>query len=235
MALKTNTAEGGTNGTGATTGNTGGASGDSFATVSPGAGGTIAFSTAQAAHGSLSYAFSPASGVTCYVLFDEASPSGTSFSARRYIYLTGYPSAETSFFHIYTAANANIAYMNIKTDGTVRISNSAGTTLGSGTNAIPLNTWTRIALFGTVNATTGTVNYRHYPGDSATAGEILSYTNVNTGSTAPGRTVTGRFTASGTMATFYVDDFAQDLQSSTEIGSAGTPDKWTYSKFARFG
>src|SRR5438067_677165 len=53
-----NSAEGGTNGTTVTTGNSGGGSGDAFSAVNIGTTGAVTFDSSASAHGGLSYAFS---------------------------------------------------------------------------------------------------------------------------------------------------------------------------------
>jgi hypothetical protein len=218
MTLRTNTAEGGTNGTAVTAGNSGGASGDAFGTVSAGAGGTIAYSSATAAHGSLSIAFTPASATLCYVVMNDGATS-TSFTARAYLYLTGLPSAETILLDVQGAAGGTAARLHLSTTGTLKLVNTAGSVVSSGTQVLALNTWYRIALHGNV-AASATVRYALYAGDSSTPLEQFTSNAFNSlnASGLAGRTVVGRFTATGTMATFHVDDFAANCESSTEIG-----------------
>lgn len=215
MAIQTNTAEGGTNGVTVTAGNSGGASGTAFGTVGTGAGGAIIYSNEQAAHGTLSWKCTPGTGAQT-MLWNQTG-SGAVFSTRFYVYLTGYPSAETQWHLVQTSGGALVAGMNLTTAGKLKVFNSAATTLATFTNSVPLNTWTRITLFGTINATTGSVTAKMYPGDSLTATETQAFTNTNTGSTDAGRALFGKFTAAGTMVSYYLDDFAEDLTSSTEI------------------
>lgn len=222
MGYKANTAEGGSNTTAATTGNTGGVSGDAFAAVTPGAGGAITFSSTQKAHGSLSYAHTPASGVICFMQMNDAS-SSLSFSVRTYVYLTGYPSSETIFINVQTVAGATVGRLHLTTTGALKVVNSAGAASATFTNVMSLNTLYRISLTGTVNATTGTMTAKLYAGDSATPIETQAPTGVNTGSTAAGRVIYGKFTATGTMTVHYFDDIAQDMESAVEIGPVQQP------------
>src|SRR4051812_20189093 len=174
MAIQTNTAEGGTNGTTVTAGNSGGASGTAFGTVGTGAGGAIIYSNEQAAHGTLSWKCTPGTGAQT-MLWSQTG-SGAVFSTRFYVYLTGYPSAETQWHLVQTSGGVLVAGMNLTTAGKLKVFNSAAATLATFTNAVPLNTWVRVVLFGTINATTGSVTAKMYPGDSLTATETQAFT-----------------------------------------------------------
>jgi hypothetical protein len=215
VTVKQNTAEGGTNGTTVSTGNSGGVSGDAFFSVSPGTGGTITFTNAQAMHGTLSYNLTTGTTATTVILSD--GNVGTSFGTRFYIRLTGYPSSETIIHDVQTAAGTTVSRLHITTTGALKVVNNAGTAVSTFTNVLALNTWYRVAFWGTVNATTGSLNAVTYAGDSLTAIETKNLTNQNTGSTGAGRAVYGKGTPSPTMATFYIDDIKQDLETAAEI------------------
>lgn len=218
MTLRTNTAEGGTNGTAVTSGNSGGASGDAFGTVSAGAGGSITYTSAAAAQGSLSIEFAPASAVLCYAVLNDGA-TGTSFSVRVYVYLTGYPSSETIFVDVQGAAGGTTARLHLGTTGLLRLVNTAGSPVHTMSTPLALNTWHRIVLHGDVSAS-ATVRYAVYPSHQGVASEAATVNAVNTlnGSGSAGRVVYGRFTATGTMTAFRLDGIAQDCQSGTEIG-----------------
>lgn len=215
MALVTNNAEGGSNGTTVTTGNSGGASGTAFAAVNSG----ITFSTTQKAHGSLAYAFAGTGATFNTVQLNSGDGTTTGFSVRAYVYLTGAPSAETSFITVQTGAGGSICALNLTTGGNIKVVQSGGTAISGGTftNALTLNTWHRITIWGTLNATTGTINCSFYPADSGSATETHNFTNVNTGATAGGRVLYGKLTQAPSMATYYIDDIAQDMTIATEI------------------
>lgn len=225
MGFKRQTAEGGTDqlgGTGAVSpGNSGGLNGDALTTVSAGAGGSINYSTVQKMHGNLSIAMTPASGVTNFLQFNDAS-SGLFFSTMFYVYLTGYPSATTIFEAVQTTAGGTVARLNVTTTGALQIANSAGTVVSTFTNVMGLNAWYRVPFFGPVAAST-TITAKLYAGDSGTPIETQAPTAVNTGTTAAGRVIYGKFTATGTMAVHYFDDMYQDMQSSAEFGPAAAP------------
>lgn len=217
MALVTNNAEGGSNGTTVTTGNSGGSSGTAFAAVNSG----ITFSTTQKAHGSLSYAFAGTGATFNTVQLNSGDGTTTGFSVRAYVYLTGAPSAETSFITVQTGAGASICAVNLTTGGNIKVVQSGGTAISGGTftNALSLNTWYRITVYGTLNATTGTINCSMYTLDSGSAVETKNFTNVNTGATAGGRVLYGKLTQAPSMATYYIDDIAQDMTIATEIAA----------------
>jgi hypothetical protein len=214
----TNNAEGGSNGTAVTTGNSGGSSGTAFLTVSAGAGGTIQFNTATKMHGALAYAFTPGAGTANYVVFNDSGSGTVNFSFRCYMYLTGNPTSETQWLTVQTSAGAAIVTCNLTTTGNIKVVSATPSTLGTFTNAIPLNTWTRITITGTSNATTGAVTVKMYAGDSGTVTETQSFTNANLNGSVVNRIVIGKLTATGNLAAYYVDDIALDVSSNTEIG-----------------
>jgi hypothetical protein len=214
VTLKLNTAEGGTHGTGVTTGNSGGGSGDAFSTVSAGAGGVLEFSNVQVMRGSLAYAYSPASATQCYVVWNDGS-TGSVWGLRFYLRLTGNPSAETVLVAVQSTGGAAVAQINLMTTGALKSVSGGNTTLGT-TSVLSLNTWYRVTLSGIQSATAGVSNLALYLGDDGQPVQRIYNANVNNGATAAGRGIYGRFTASGTLATFYVDDMAQNLQSGQE-------------------
>jgi hypothetical protein len=132
--------------------------------------------------------------------------------------LTGYPSAETIFADVQTVAGATVCRVHLTTAGALKLVNNAGTTVTTFTNVLALNTAYRIEFYGTVHATTGTMNVVLYAGDSTSAIESKNQTNVNTGSTNAGRFVVGKITSAPTMAPFYIDDIAADMNSATPLG-----------------
>jgi hypothetical protein len=211
VTLRSNSAEGGTAGTGATTANSGGASGEAFSQIVPGAGGTIEFSTAQKMHGSLSYAVTQATAATIsYIRDDHVGPSAN-FAVRAYVFLTGYPSAETQFpISVRTAGDVGIVRLQMTTAGLVRVINTAGTTLGTTSAAIPLNTWVRLEFYGTaLNGSAGTLGFAYYLGDSTSAVQTLAYTAVVT--TGLAQVVRYGKLSSAVIPVHYLDDVASDL------------------------
>lgn len=220
MAQSTNNAEGGTNTTTVTTGNSGGASGNAFSAVNAG----ITFSSTQKAHGSLAYAFAGTAATFNVVQLDSASGTTTGWALRFYVYLTGYPSAETTFCAAQTAGGVGLAGLNLTATGGIKLTRAAGALAGTFTNTLSLNTWYRLSMWGGVSATVAPLNAAIYALDNATAIESLNLTNQNTGSTVMGRAVYGKLTQAPGMTTYYIDDIAQDPDTASEIGPvANTP------------
>jgi hypothetical protein len=209
-----NNAEGGSDGTAVTAANSGGGSGTAFSQVSTG----ITFSKAQKAHGLLSYALSAASGTQNYIHFSSPATTG-GFSIRTSLRLTGYPSAVSSFVLITDSTDTTITGFNLESTGKITPVQSGGTAITGGkfTNAIPLNTWVRITITGTIG-TSATVTMTMYTGDSTTPIETHTFTGVNTGTVAPAYVSYGKLTKSPSIGTYYLDDLAQNLTSTTEIG-----------------
>lgn len=219
MALVTNNAEGGTNTTTVTTGNSGGASGTAFAAVNAG----ITYSSTQKAHGALAYAFAGTAATFNTVTLNSGDGTTTGYSVRIYAYLTGYPSAETNFISIQTAGGVGMSGFNLTTTGLLKVVHAGGTA-GTYTTPLSLNTWYRITIYGTVSATTAALNTAMYALDSGTAVESHNYTNLNTGSTAMGKVLYGKLTQAPGMTTYYIDDIAQDANLNAEIAAvANTP------------
>lgn len=216
MTVRTNTAEGQPDGTTVTTGNSGGASGDAFLSVDPGAGNSITFSTEQAMHGTRSYKFiTPAAQPNSVLLLDGATSAN--FSVRFYLRLTGTPASAIIFpCVVQTAAGATVCRLHLNTSRQLVIVNAAGSGVATFTAALSLNTWYRIALFGT-NGVSGSVTCKLYAGDSLTAVETQGPHTANLGTVDAARGVYGSVSTE-TPGDFYIDSIEQNMQSATEIG-----------------
>lgn len=230
MALLTNTAEGGTNGTGATTGTTGGGSGDSFATSIPGAStaSTCVFSTAQKAHGSLSYLFTTKPSDSSYLQWTMASP-GASLSIRFYLYQTTTPSTTSLICQIRNGGQA--AQIGLGSDLRLRVQNAVSGDLtnaaGADWDSISLNTWYRIELVVTkgTSGTDGRIQAKVFPLDSTTpvATMTLDNTATNAGTADFTQVRFGRAGGAATAAdqVYYIDDMAAQ-ESSSFLGPVGS-------------
>lgn len=212
---KANTAEGYTvSPTTVTAGNSGGGSGDAFSTVSAGAGGTIQAVNTRASQGSWSYLHTPATGVSNYTLTnDTGSTVGATASVD--MYLTGYPSSETNWITPQTAAGAIVSYLNLTPTGKLKLSHTAGT-LYNFTNSVPLNAWSTATIFYTIAAGTASVQAKLYDATGTLIEASPAYTTGNTGTTAVGRIILGKFTAAGSMAPYNLDNIKFDFTSATE-------------------
>lgn len=175
MALPlANNAEGGSNGTGATTGNTGGGSGDAFTNVSLGASTSISFSSTQAANGSLSYAIvEPATTAAAYLEWGSSVVGGphVTLYGRFYIYLPAAPATAMYCMRLLSGATSGAA-LRVNTTRGLQWANgtTAVGTASSGSGLITLNTWTRVEWTVTLTtAATGSGTATLYTGNSTTS------------------------------------------------------------------
>lgn len=223
MALKKLSSEGGTDNAGATggvtttnsaTSNNGGAG---LFSVTPGAGGTINYTSASSAHGSLSVEMTQSTAATsCHVEFSDTAAAD--FAARVYVKLSALPSAELQFpMSLRTAAGSNCCWLQMTATGIVKVAANAATVF-TGTVAAGTGTWYRYELWGTGSGlTTATVNYAMFAGDSTSALESTTLTNVNLSAGQIGRVGYGK-RSSATLAVWQMDDLAANIGSSTQIG-----------------
>ena len=205
--FKQNTAEGGTDGTTVTTGNSGGASGDAFSTVSVGTG-TITYTNTLAHTGAYSINISPGSGTASSFQYNfNVNLNIQRMSVRAYVYLTAFPSTGTQWLTIGNTGNA--AVIAIGSNGRPFVQDGTGTNNTSLT-AISLNTWLRLELTAVVGDTTstGTIVANIYNGDDIT-NPVYSYSSTARNTTTAPLTyaLIGKATNSGSWATMYIDDF----------------------------
>jgi hypothetical protein len=224
VALIDNTAEGGSNTTSVTTGNSGGGSGTAFSAVSAGSGGSITFTTTNAYRGNLSYAFvQPTGATTCLVDMQDASASA-SFAVRFYIRIDAYPSSTGFQFpaQLRTTGGQLALNLSISTTGQFRVNSSASSSFT--TAGMSLNTWYRVEWTGTGIGTAGgssTVNF--YLGDSTSS---LGSSTLNSFTTAAQVQVIrfGKYSgAVSSVVGFMLDDIAVNIGSSTPIGPTSPP------------
>lgn len=182
MAIRTNTAEGGTNGTVVTNETqTGGGSGNAFNTVIVGANSSISFSNVQRMHGSLAYRCSGASGERSYFGWTvwNTLKSGTT---RSYFYFPTMPGVTHLMVGAYSTAGARFFELYLGSNNRLILQDRNGT-LNNPAHVLQPATWYRIeAAFqmGTAGGD-GIVNFAFYEGDSTTALGSFSSTTANTG------------------------------------------------------
>lgn len=221
MTLKRNTAEGQTNGTTLTAGNSGGGSGDAFTSIG-GSGGAAIFSSAQAMHGTQSYDMSAASGSTIIPNFTYTATAQSAFQF--YFRLPVLPSAAVTICQIRNSGG-NAAKVVVLANNKLNIQNAAGATLDVFATTLLANTWYRVEVEVIPGTTTtnGTINCGYYLGDTAEGSPVdtryASGATVNAGTTnltqyQPGIASTA---AAGTFHVFY-DDIGFDTSTSTPIG-----------------
>jgi len=175
-----NSFEGGTTGTTISTGNSGPGSGNAFDAVSaPGGGGTLAFSNAEAAHGSLAcdLATTGTTG-TPYVAWTTSMGSQAQVWFRLYLYFTANPSATQRVFAALQGGTA-CATIAVGTSGKLQFLNAAGSAIFTQTGTIPLNQWFRIEGFIIGSATVGQVELKRFNSPDST---VASETNTSAAS-----------------------------------------------------
>lgn len=199
--LLANTAEGGTNTTTVTAGNSGGTSGNAFDTVT----GAPTFSTTQAAHGTLSYSFSTTTASTLSLNWTTSLGSNTVIAGRAYLYATSF---SVGSFICRGRDGSAVQVFRIVTDTTGKITlrvGSGNTLVGTGANSMSVNTWYRIEWVINV-AASAQVDVRVYLGDSATLFDSVSSASANTGTSNDVETNVGIFTSTASVPQYYLDD-----------------------------
>jgi hypothetical protein len=167
-----NTAEGGSDETTVTTGNSGGSSGDAFGGVTIGTNASAVFDTAQAAQGSLSYRL--ATGGTSTTVFLQWTFTGVARIFFRAYFRLASVGAARSLIRI-RAAGAQVARIALSASDTLELRNGGNSVVDTSTATVSANTWYRIEGDITVGTSqSGTVNL--YTGESTTLTEAVTAT-----------------------------------------------------------
>lgn len=201
--LLANTAEGGTNTTAVTAGNSGGSSGNAYDTVT----GAPTFSTTQAAHGSLSYSFSTSTAATLSLNWTTSVGSVAVVAGRAYLYATSFT---VGSMICRGRDNTSAQIFRILTDTTGKITLRVGTgntLVGTGASSMSVNTWYRIEWVINV-AASAQVDVRVYLGDSTTLFDSVSSSTANTGTLNVAEMNIGVFTSTASVPQYYLDDIA---------------------------
>lgn len=156
MAILTNNFEGGTNGTAITVANSGGASGNAFSQVTP----SIEYSSAYAAHGSLSAAI--VNPDTNYRTFNWAVTDSNVF-ARMYFYFDG--SVSSGVLMTLNTSAGSPAHLSVMGDFGNKLQLYSGGDRGTTTEGIAPDTWYRAEVYRTAT----TIRWALYEGDATTA------------------------------------------------------------------
>jgi hypothetical protein len=209
---KTNSFEGGTDGTAISIGNSGGASGDPFDVVTIGTGDTVAYSAAQAEHGALSgVVTTPATAANGSIGWSAASLGSGLVQAwfRLYLYV---PALQTSgsnrvvrFVSSPTTYQGGIGYNSA---GKIITQSATGATQTTSAITLPPGQWHRLEGYLIGSPTAGQIEVRIFKGanvDGFTPDEVnTSPATVNT--TGPFDTVTFGNPSSLASHTLYLDD-----------------------------
>jgi hypothetical protein len=168
---RSNTLEGGTNGTTITPANSGAASGNAFDTAQVGGtNGVCAFETTRAFAGTVSAAI--ATGVTVvdpYIgwTFPGGQPA---IWTRFYAWVTANPAANWRMSAVYgTAPNVNMrAFLRFNTAGKLVILDSTSAVIYTSTASFPLGSWVRVEYMVTGSASAGQIWLAFYNGNGTT-------------------------------------------------------------------
>jgi hypothetical protein len=207
---RTNSFEGGTNGTTLSTANSGGVSGNSFGNIARDTGHTLAFDSTRAMHGTLSLAI--AMGATsgeCYCGWAAGGKVPKTYG-RFYIYQTAFVSANTriaAFYQTSPNTNANML-VRLVSGGKLALVDAASGVLWTSAANMPLNQWIRVEFMCVGHATAGQAQISYYTGDSVTPIEASStFTNQNTGGEIDA-VAWGVSSAFSNLTKLWIDDVA---------------------------
>lgn len=201
-----NSFEGGSSGTTITSGNSGGASGDALDAVDNGGTGTVAFSNAQAAHGSLSMLVST-TAVSSVAYGGYTLASVGSDIMRGLFRLTSLPGVVQVIARYMSGANQGLR-VNVKAAGTLEVRDASNGVVGTTTSAISAGQFWRMEMQTTLGAGTGACVLRLYNSPDGTT--------VTDSLTLSGLTLTANATqirygvgaAAASVANTWIDDIA---------------------------
>lgn len=201
-----NSFEGGTDEANITTGNSGGASGDAFDSVSIGTGATVVYDNAQAAHGSNSARIATTgTSSLAYVAYTLASV--TSDISRAYIRLTSLPAVVQILTRYMSGANQGLR-VNVKAAGTLEVRDAGNTVVGTTTSAVTPGQFWRYELQPGFGAGAGTCVLRLYTDpDSDTITDSLNLSGLTLTANAT-EVRFGVGAAAANMAAVWFDDLA---------------------------
>jgi hypothetical protein len=212
-----NSAEGGTSGTSVTAANSGGASGNAFTVFAKGTGAALVYSSAAAAHGSLGYALTGASGTATLMGWNGYSAPSI---AVRFYYNPG-PTLPSQVLRLADIRNSTgtAARVQLSASNQLFIQNNAGTTVTTFPHALQANTWYRVELTISVSASTATIKAAYYLGTSTTPVDTAySTTTGNTGTANITQVSLGSAASATWTGTSYFDDLAVESLSTAFIG-----------------
>jgi hypothetical protein len=210
--LRQNTADGGTNGTTVSTGNSGGASGTAWDLVSIPTG-TLTYSSTQARQGTLSYkvvttAATAAEGILRWG-DTLALPAA---SLRCYVFLPGTnPTVAATLAQFSTNGGAIAAStkLALSTTGKLQLQDATGAGLWTSTSALPTGVWVRLEMYAQPGTTTtnGVAGAGYATGTGALTEQFTTST-ANAGTAVIGRAQFGKNSGTWATQTFYMDDIA---------------------------
>ncbi len=184
MPTVTWSAEGGSNGTGITAGNSGGASGDAFESVSLGAGATAIYDNAQAHNGSLAAKLATGgSAADCSLNYGSAIGSQPTVYFRAHVYMTANPGTSHRLIDAWDSGSGQLCFaIYLTSSGQLMSVNTAGSTIQTMSASVNLGSWFRVEVMLIGHASTGQVEVKLFnTADSTTPTETITSTaNQNT-------------------------------------------------------
>lgn len=177
MPTVTWSAEGGSNGTGITTGNSGGASGTAFDSVSLGAGATAVYDNAQPHNGTLAAKLTTGgSAADCSLNWAGAIGAQTQVFYRTYLWMSANPASNHRLLDAFDSVSGQLCFaVYVTTTGKLMSVNTGGSTIQTTTNSVNLSGWCRIEVMVIGSATVGQVEIKLFNNvDSATSTETLT-------------------------------------------------------------
>ena len=205
MASRYNNAEGGTNGNTVTATDTG--SGDQWSVATPGTGGTLAYDTTHAGHGTK--AIKIATGGTATTSYTAWTGLGyATLFARVSAYFTAQPTASAILMRGMASTSQRFRVTVESTDGKIRLRDQANTQLAVSTNAAQNNAFLRVSLKVVSGTSAAWILSIYNSPDSTTATETLSGSagNFLAGNFDEIRYGIGASTAS--VVAYWLDDMA---------------------------
>lgn len=204
------TAEGGSNGTGITTGNSGGASGDAFDSVSLGSGATAVYDNTHV-RGTLSAKLATGgSAADCSLDYGTKMGAQTRAWFRAYCYIPSNPASNHRLIDSWDTGSGQLCWaLYLTTTGKLQTVNTSGGQIQVMTSSVPLNAWFRVEAMVIGSATVGQVEVRRFD-----TPDSLSYDEIITSTAAQntrGSFNQYRFGSSGdpmqSGRTIWLDDF----------------------------
>jgi len=193
MALTNNNFDGGTAGTGVTTGNSGGASGKAFTTLTIPSGSTLTYSTTgMTPGGAFGGRWQLSSATTAWFGMLQFTAGGTSCAFRWNFCLNTLPSVNLLLATVVNSSFAVNMQILLTSGNTIQVRNAAGTNLGSASSALTAGTvyGLEVQLDCGSTTTNGTILAQLYALSNTTS-LLLNYTsggatvNAGGGSASP--------------------------------------------------
>lgn len=203
---RSNSFEGGTDEANITTGNSGGASGDAFDSVSIGTGATVVYDNAQAAHGSNSARIAT-TGTSSLAYISYTLATVGSDIMRAYIRLTSLPGVVAILARYLSGASQSLR-VNVKAAGTLEVRDAGNSVVGTTTSAVTPGQFWRMEMQNVFSTTVGAVVLRLYNNPDS---DVITDSLTLSGLTLTANATEMRFgvgAAAANIAAMWFDDIA---------------------------